>query len=198
MNPIAGGEAVEQQQADVTGLLEAWRSGDGRALDALAPVVYDELRRLAARYLRRERPGHTLQGTEIVHEAYMRLVQQRVPWQNRAHFYGIAAQCIRRILVDHARNRHAAKRGAGNLMLALDEALAAPERRDVDLTRLDDALTDLAKLDDQQARIVELRYFTGLSIEETAEALGISPATVKRDWTTAKAWLYRALSGDGG
>jgi RNA polymerase sigma factor (TIGR02999 family) len=189
---------LEPQQADVTGLLEAWRSGDGRALDALAPVVYDELRRLAARYLRRERPGHTLQGTEIVHEAYMRLVQQRVPWQNRAHFYAIAAQCIRRILVDHARNRHAAKRGAGNLMLALDEALATPERRDVDLARLDDALTDLAKLDEQQARIVELRYFTGLSIEETAEALGISPATVKRDWTTAKAWLYRALCGDGG
>jgi RNA polymerase sigma factor (TIGR02999 family) len=187
---------VQSQNHDVTGLLAAWSGGDAQALEALTPVVYDELRRIAGRYLRRERPGHTLQGTEIVHEAYLRLVNQRVHWQNRAHFYGIAAQFIRRILVDHARNRQAQKRGAGGVKLSLDEAIATPERRDIDLVKLDDALSDLAKLDSQQARIVELRYFAGLSVEETAEVVGISPATVKRDWTTAKAWLYRALSAN--
>ncbi len=180
---------------EVTRLLAAWSEGDASALDALTPLVYDELRRIAARYLRRERSDLTLQGTELVHEAYLKLVNQRVHWQNRAHFYAIAAQAIRRILVDHARNRHAGKRGAGAVKLSIDDALATPQKRELDLLRLDDALHDLAKMDPQQARVVELRYFTGLSIEETAAAMGVSPATVKRDWTTAKAWLYRALGG---
>ncbi|MGE5644832.1 MAG: sigma-70 family RNA polymerase sigma factor [Acidobacteriota bacterium] len=181
---------------DVTQLLVSWSEGDESALDRLTPLVYDELRRLAGRYLRNERPGHTLQSTDLVHEAYLRMVdQQSVRWQNRAHFFGIAAQMIRRILVDHARRRHALKRGADAVKLSLDEAIAASGQRDFDLVALDEALENLAKLDPQQSRVVELRFFAGLSIEETAEVLSISPATVKRDWTTAKAWLYRDLSG---
>ncbi len=180
----------------MTQLLVSWSEGDESALDRLTPLVYDELRRLAGRYLRNERPGHTLQSTDLVHEAYLRMVdQQSVRWQNRAHFFGIAAQMIRRILVDHARRRHALKRGADAVKLSLDEAIAASGQRDFDLVALDEALENLAKLDPQQSRVVELRFFAGLSIEETAEVLSISPATVKRDWTTAKAWLYRDLSG---
>jgi RNA polymerase sigma factor (TIGR02999 family) len=170
-------------------------------LDALAPVVYDELRRLAQSYLRRERPDHTLQGTALVNEAYMRLVDQKnVRWQNRAHFFGVAAQMIRRILVDHARGHQAAKRGAGAAKLSLDEALGVPgaQDKDVNLVNLDEALERLSQMDERQARIIELRYFTGLSIEETAEAIGISPATVKREWTAARAWLFRELSRVGG
>jgi RNA polymerase sigma factor (TIGR02999 family) len=174
----------------------SWSAGNQAALDQLAPLVYDELRRLAGRYLRNERPGHTLQSTDLVHEAYLRMVdQQNVRWQSRAHFFGIAAQMIRRILVDHARRRHALKRGADAVKLSLDDAIAASGQRDFDLVALDEALENLAKLDPQQSRVVELRFFAGLSIEETAEVLSISPATVKRDWTTAKAWLYRDLSG---
>ncbi len=181
---------------DVTELLVNWSNGDQQALQELTPLVYDELRRLAGRYLRRERPDHTLQSTDLVHEAYLRLIDQRsVRWQNRAHFFAIAAQLIRRILVDHARSRHALKRGAAPLRLTLDEALASSQGHDLDLVALDEALQNLARLDTQQSRIVELRFFGGLSIEETAEALRISPATVKRDWTTAKAWLYRDLGG---
>jgi RNA polymerase sigma factor (TIGR02999 family) len=158
--------------------------------------VYTELRRLADRYLRRERPGHTLQSTALVHEAWMKLIDQRnVQWQNRAHFFGVAAQLIRRILVDYARTRHAAKRGAHACKLSLDEAIAVPQKRDLDLVALDDALGGLAAMDAQQSRIVELRFFAGLSIEETAEVLHISAATVKRDWVAAKAWLYREMSG---
>ncbi len=180
---------------DVTQLLIDWNNGSRQALDALLPQVYDELRRVAAGYLRRERPGLTLQGTALVHEAYLRLVDQtRVRWQNRAHFLGVAAQMIRRILVDHVRAKHAAKRGAGAMTLSLDESIEAAGPRDVDLVSLDDALEELARFDPQQARIVELRYFTGLSIEETAEVIGISPATVKREWTVARAWLFRELS----
>jgi len=150
-------------------------------------LVYDELRSLAARYLRREKPGNTLQGTALVHEAYMRLIDQtRVQWQNRAHFLGVAAQMIRRILVDHARAKQAAKRGGREVRLSLHESIAAPNAGEVDLVRLDDALADLDRLNPQHARIVELRFFTGLSIEETAEALGISPATVKRGWIVAR------------
>jgi RNA polymerase sigma factor (TIGR02999 family) len=191
---------VDAPANDVTQLLSEWSNGDEHALEALTPLVYNELRRIAGRYLSRERSDLTLQGTEVVHEAYMRLVDQKsVRWQNRAHFFAIAAQFIRRILVDHARNRHALKRGAGEFKLSLDDAMAvAAGRRDIDLVALDDALKDLAKLDLQQSRIVELRYFAGLSIEETAEALGISPATVKRDWATAKAWLFRAVSRKAG
>ncbi len=183
---------------DITQLLADWSNGSPEALEHLTPLVYDELRRLAARYMRRERSDHTLQSTELVHEAYLRLIgQNRVKWQNRAHFFAIAAQSIRRILVDHARNRQAQKRGAAPLKLSLDDAVVVAEPRDLDLVALDDALSDLARFDPQQSRIVELRYFAGMSIEETAEALHISSATVKRDWTTAKAWLLRELQGRG-
>ncbi len=179
---------------DVTNLLLKWGEGDREALDALAPLVYDELRRLAGRYLRRERLDHTLQSTALVHEAYMKLIDQRnVRWHNRAQFFGLAAELIRRILVDHARARHAAKRGGSAYKLTLDEALDASAPRDFDIMRLDDALQGLAKIDPQQSRIVELRFFAGLTIEETAEVVGISPATVKRDWLVAKAWLRREL-----
>lgn len=180
---------------DVTQLLHQWSEGNRAALDSLTPVVYDELRKLAGIYLRRERGDHTLQATAVVHEAYMRLVDQRsVRWQNRAHFFGIAAQMIRRILVDHARGVRAAKRGGGSVALSLDEAIGVSEKRDLELEALDDALEALAAVDAQQARIVELRFFTGLSIEETAEVLGVSESTVKRDWVSAKAWLFRELS----
>ena len=185
----------ETSTQQVTKLLVDWSNGDQSALEQLTPLVYSELRRLAGRYLRKERPDHTLQSTALVHEAFIRLIDQRsVRWQNRAHFFGVAAQMIRRILVDHARGRHASKRGSGAPRLSLDEAIALPDRKDLDLVALDDALNSLSKIDPQQARIVELRFFTGLTVEETAEVLGISPATVKRDWVTAKAWLYRDIS----
>ena len=177
----------------VTQLLVRWTEGDHQALEDLLPLVYDELRRLARRYLQQERPGHTLQSTALVHEAYLRLVDQNVSWQNRAHFFGIAAQMMRRILVDHARSRSAAKRGDGACRVTLDEGLVALAERDLDLVALDAALTNLAKIDPQQAKIVELRFFAGLSIEDTSEALHISPATVKRDWAMAKAWLHREM-----
>lgn len=183
----------------VTQLLEELNGGDKAALDRLMPLVYDELHRLASRYLRKERPGHTLQATALVNEAYMRIVDQKnVSWQNRAHFFGIAAQLMRRILVDHARSRLYAKRGGGAFRLTLDEALALPDQRDLDLVALDDALKALADLDPRQSRIVELRYFGGLTVEETAEVLGISPATVKRDWVWARTWLYKEIKKTDG
>jgi RNA polymerase sigma factor (TIGR02999 family) len=183
---------------DVTHLLAAWRQGDREAQAHLLPLVYDELRRLAHRYLQRERPDHTLQATALVHEAYLRLIDQRqAQWQNRAHFFGLAAQMMRRILIDHARQQHAAKRGGAEQKLSLDEAVWVSAERATDLVALDDALTRLAVLDPQQSRIVELRFFGGLTIEETAEVLGVSPATVKRDWSMAKAWLYRELRTRG-
>jgi RNA polymerase sigma factor (TIGR02999 family) len=179
---------------DVTQLLENWSNGDREALERLMPLVYGELHRLAQRYLRRERSDHTLQSTALVHEAYLKMVDQKnVRWQNRAHFFGVAAQSIRHILVDHARSHLAAKRGAGAAKLSLDEAIGVPEKKEVDLLALDQALEGLAALDPQQGRIVELRFFGGLSIEETAEVLHISSATVKRDWVMAKAWLYQSL-----
>lgn len=182
----------------VTQLLVEWGKGDRGALEKLTPLVYEELKRLATRYLRRERREHTLQSTALVHEAWLRLIDQKhVHWQNRAQFFGIAAEMIRRILIDHARNRQAAKRGDGALKLTLDDALAAPDIRDLDLVALDDALQDLAKFDPQQSRMVELRFFAGLSIEESAEVLGVSPATVKREWAAARAWLYRELRDRG-
>jgi RNA polymerase sigma factor (TIGR02999 family) len=181
---------------DVTALLESWSNGDPDALQRLMPLVYDELHRLARNYLRRERPDHTLQSTALVHEAYIRMVNQKtVNWQNRAHFFGVAAQSIRHILVDHARGYQTAKRGASARKMALDDAVAITEARDIDLIALDDALNGLSAVDPQQGRIVELRFFGGLSIEETADVLKISPATVKRDWVMAKAWLFRNLSG---
>jgi len=186
----------------VTRLLLSWRDGNKAALDELLPLVYAELRRLAEAQLRHEKPGHTLQSTALVHEAYLRLIQQNeAQWQNRAHFFAVASRLIRRILVDHARARGAAKRGSGQPKLALDELLAEDipgrEQQDWELVALDDALERLARLDEQQSRVVELRFFTGLSVVETAEALGISPATVKRDWATARAWLMRELSRAG-
>jgi RNA polymerase sigma factor (TIGR02999 family) len=178
----------------VTGLLQAWGGGDTAALDQLVPIVYEELRRQAERYLRREIPGHTLQTTALVHEAYLRLVDQRqARWQNRAQFFGVAAQLMRRILVDHARRHQATKRGGSAIQVPLEEGAVSAAQPDVDLVALDDALTRLAGHDAQQARVVELRYFTGLGIEETAETLGISPATVKREWAMARAWLKREL-----
>jgi RNA polymerase sigma factor (TIGR02999 family) len=159
------------------------------------PLVYDELRRLADHYLRQERPDHTLQPTALVHEAYLRLVDQsRVEWQNRAHFLGVAAQLMRRILVDHARRHHALKRGGFRQKLSLDEAVDYSQTPDVDLVALDDALNALEQFDERQSRIVELRFFGGLTIEETAEALSVSPATVKVDWNMAKAWLRQEIS----
>lgn len=177
----------------VTHLLVRWTEGDKQALEDLLPLVYDELRRLARRYLQQERPGHTLQSTALVHEAYLRLVDQNVSWQNRAHFFGIAAQMMRRILVDHARSRSAAKRGDGACKVTLDEGLLALAERNLDVVALDEALTMLSKIDPQQGKIVELRFFAGLSIEDTSEVLHISPATVKRDWAMAKAWLHREM-----
>jgi RNA polymerase sigma factor (TIGR02999 family) len=181
-------------QHEITRLLAEWSNGDRGALEKLTPLVYDELRRLAARYLRQERSGHTLQSTALVHEAYMKLVgQNNVRWQNRAHFFGIAAQMIRRILVDYARARKADKRGSGAEKLSLDEAIALPGGQDLDLVALDDALEGLAKIDARQSRLVELRFFAGLTIEETAEVMQMSLATAKRDWVAAKAWLSREV-----
>ena len=178
---------------DITQLLQAWSDGNGQALDELMPVVHAELRRLASRYLHGERPDHTLQATALVNEAYLRLVDQHdVRWQNRAHFFGIAARIMRHILVDHARKRQAAKRGGGETRVSFDEALGAT--RDVDLVALDEALESLAALNARQSQIVELRFFGGLSIAETAEVLRVSPATVKNDWTAAKARLYLELT----
>jgi RNA polymerase sigma factor (TIGR02999 family) len=183
---------------NVTELLRAHRAGDPEALERLVSRVYGELRRQAARYLRRERGNHTLQPTALVHEAYLRLADQRdVEWQNRAHFFAIAAQIMRRILVDHARARGRGKRGAGQTLLLFDDALAVAESRDLDLVALDDALGALAKLDERQSRVVEMRFFGGLEVEEVAEALGVSPTTVKRDWSLARAWLQRELRRGG-
>ena len=186
---------TEPSSRDITQMLIDWSEGDREALDRLIPVVYTELRRQAARHLRRERPGHTLQTTDLIHETYLRLVDQReVRWQNRAHFFAVAARLMRRILVDHARRRRRAKRGGPDARLPLEEALViAAEKSDVDLLALDEALERLAAVNARQSRIVELRFFSGLSIEETAEVLGVSRTTVKDDWSVAKAWLYREL-----
>lgn len=178
----------------VTELLFRWRGGDQSALDALVPLVYNELRRIANHYLQAERPDHTLQSTALVHEAYVRMAEQDLPqWQNRAHFFAVAAQLMRQILVDHARSHRASKRGGNVYKMALDEAEQEPLAVDVDIIALDDALKSLCEMDSQQSRVVELKFFGGLSIEDTAEVLGISASTVKRDWITARAWLYREL-----
>lgn len=184
---------------DVTTLLLDWSRGNQDALNQLLPLVYNELHSLAARQLRRERSGHTLQCTGLVHEVYLKLIdQQRVQWHDRNHFFAVASQTIRRILVSYARAHKASKRGGGETHLLFDENIALPGRRDANLLELDDALDALSKNDPQQGRIVELRFFGGLSIEETASVLNISPATVKRDWTVAKAWLYRELTRSAG
>jgi RNA polymerase sigma factor (TIGR02999 family) len=180
---------------EVTQLLLAWSSGDRTALDKLTPLVYDELRRMAHRYMRRERPGHTMQTTALVNEAYLRLVnREAVHWQNRAHFFAIAAQVMRHILVDHARSHAFAKRGGGTRTISLDEAMLVSQERAAEVVALDDALKGLADIDPQQSRIVELRFFGGLTVEETAAVLQLSAATIKREWSTAKAWLYHELA----
>lgn len=182
---------------EISQLLDAWSDGNRAALDALLPLVYDELHRQAHRFLRRERANHTLQTTALIHETYLKLIEQnRVRWQNRAHFFGVSANLMRRILVNYAKTKHRLKRGGEAENLPLDETIKIVSAgRELDLLALDEALTRLAEMDERQAQIVELRYFSGLSIEETAEVLDISPATVKRDWKMAKAWLHRELSG---
>lgn len=184
----------ESSSTRINRLLADWGQGNEQAREALIPLVYNELRRQARRHLRGERPDHTLESAALVNEAYMRMVRQDSPhWQNRAHFFGVAAQLMRHILVDHARNRLAAKRGAGAPKLALDPELAPAEKSELDLVALDDALGKLAALDPQQGRLIELRFFGGLSIEEAATVLGVSPATVKREWFVARAWLRREM-----
>ena len=183
---------------EVSVLLADWSKGDQTAREKLMPLVYDELRRLAHRQMARERPGHSLQATALVNEAYMRLVNQNeVRWQNRAHFFALASQVMRHILVDYARNRHRAKRGGGGQQVSLDEAMIVSGERAAELVALDDALNELAAIDPRRSRVVELRYFGGLSVEETAEILDVSAITVMRDWNAAKAWLYRAIDNTG-
>ena len=190
---------MDPAQADVTALLSKLTQGNQEAAEKLIPVVYDELKRLARRYMRRERPDHTLQTTALVHEAYLRLVRQEVVhWQGRSHFFGIAAQLMRRILLDHARGYLCEKRGGAREVLPLNEALVFSPERSEELVRLDEALGRLSALDERQGKIVELRFFGGLSVEETAEFLGISPKTVKRDWAVAKVWLHREMRCWGG
>jgi RNA polymerase sigma-70 factor (ECF subfamily) len=180
---------------DVNTLLRAWSDGDQSALEKLAPIVYDELRRLARHYMRQERPGHSLQTTALVNEAYLRLVDyKRMRWNNRAHFFAVSAQLMRRILVDHAR-RHNLKRGAGVQHVSLEDTAVIGAGRVEDLVTLDDAMQALGRMDPRKARVVELRFFGGLNVEETAEVLKVSPVTVMRDWSTARAWLYREMSG---
>jgi RNA polymerase sigma factor (TIGR02999 family) len=182
---------------NVTRLLHEWSNGNQQAIEEMLPLIYDELRRLAHHFLYRERPGHTLQTTALVHEAYLKLINQRdARWQNRAHFFAIAAQAMRRILIDSARKHVAEKRGGGVEKLSLDEVAAISREPNANLIALDLALTRLAEIDPQQSRIIELRYFGGLTIEETAEVMRLSPATVKREWTMARAWLHQALAGE--
>lgn len=186
---------AEELTAGVTGLLRQAQRGDRAALDELLPLVYRELRGIASRQLAGERPGHTLQATALVNEAYLRLVDQHsVDWRNRAHFFSIAAETMRRVLVNHAVSRRSEKRGAGATLLALDEAADLPGRREIDLILLDEALTRLAELDREQARVVEMKFFAGLSNGEVAEVLGTSESSVKREWRSAKAWLAAQLA----
>jgi len=199
-NPIQpqGDDEKSPPCAEVSGLLRAWSAGDRDALDKLTPIVYDELHRLARGYMSRERPGHSLQTTALVNEAYMRLVDyKRMKWQNRAHFFAVSAQLMHRILVEHARRRNL-KRGGGVQHVSLEETAIVDGERDTDLMALDDAMVTLARLDPRKVQVVELRFFGGLSVEETAEVLKVSPVTVMRDWSTAKAWLYRELTGGTG
>ena len=184
------------QGADISHLLRAWSAGDSGALDQLTPVVYDELRRLARHYMRNEKPGHSLQATALVHEAYTRLVDyKRMKWQDRAHFFAVSAQVMRRILVEHAR-RDNLKRGKGIRHISLEETAIVRNRADPDLVALDDAMNALAAIDPRKVQVVEMRFFGGLSVEEIAELLNVSEVTVKRDWKAARLWLYRELSAE--
>jgi RNA polymerase sigma factor (TIGR02999 family) len=189
---------ITSREGDVSTLLRAWSDGDQNALDQLTPIVYEELRRLAGHYLRGERTGHSLQATALVNEAYLRLVDyKRMRWENRAHFFAVSAQLMRRILVDHAR-RHNLKRGGAIQHVALEDTAVLGGDRDENLVVLDDALQALARIDLRKAQVVELRFFGGLSVEETAEVLKVSPVTVMRDWSTARTWLYREMCGGAG
>jgi len=189
---------LQSEPQEVTRLLLAWNDGDETALEKLLPLVYDELRHLAKRRMRLERPDHTLQTTALINEAYLRLVDLRnVQWQNRAHFFALCAGLMRRILVDFARSRHYAKRGGGAQPVSLDESLVVSPKHSTDLVAVDDALKALAKVDARKAQVVELRFFGGLTVEESAEVLKVSPETVRRDWRLAKAWLLRELSHAG-
>jgi RNA polymerase sigma-70 factor, ECF subfamily len=186
-------------KVEVTQLLKAWGSGDDRALERLIPVVENELHRLAHRCMAKENPGHTLQTTALVNEVYLRLVDvHEVSWQDRAHFFAISARMMRRILTDFARSRNYQKRGGAALHVSFDEALAVSQEQHAEIVAIDDALVELAALDPRKSQVVELRFFGGLSVEETAEALKVSPETVKRDWRFAKSWLHRVLSGEKG
>jgi RNA polymerase sigma factor (TIGR02999 family) len=186
---------MTRSSEDVTQLLIAWGKGDESARDQLMPLVYDELHRLAHKHIRKERPGHTLQTSALVNEAFVRLVDQKdVQWQNRTHFFAIAAQMMRRILVDYARSRRYAKRGGNARQVTLNEDLIMSDQRSADVVALDEALGELAGIDERKGKVVELRFFGGLSIEETADVLAVSPGTVMRDWTLAKAWLKRAMT----
>jgi RNA polymerase sigma factor (TIGR02999 family) len=188
--------AAQEQPRDVTQLLMSWSDGDESALEKLVPLVYGELRRLAGQYMRRERRDHTLQTTALINEAYLQLIDiRKMHWQNRAHFFALCARLMRRILVDFARSRQYAKRGGGAQPLSLDQSVLVSPEYSPDLLAVDDALQALAKFDGRKAQVVELRFFGGLTIEETAEALKVSPETVRRDWRLAKAWLLRELSG---
>lgn len=185
-----------KQTHKITRMLREWSGGDQAALEELMPLVYDELHKQARRYLRRERPNHTLQTTALINEAYLKLIDQReVKWESRTHFFAVAANLMRRILVDHARHKNRAKRGGAGENLPLDEALLiVSEEKSVDLVALDEALNRLAEIDEQQTRIVELRYFSGLTLEETADVLKVSRTTIATDWAMAKAWLHRELT----
>jgi RNA polymerase sigma-70 factor (ECF subfamily) len=188
-------QSAEPAGHDISTLLRAWSAGDQNALEKLTPIVYGELHRLARRYMKGERPGHSLQTTALVNEAYTRLVDyKRMQWQDRAHFFAVSAQLMRRILVDHAR-RHNLKRGAGVQHVSLEEAAIVGGDQDTDLVALDDAMNELARLDPRKVQVVEMRFFGGLSVEETAEVLKVSTVTVKRDWRAARTWLYRELTG---
>ena len=191
-----GMESEPRASSEITQLLQDWRDGDPKAFDTLLPRVYKELRRLARHQLRNERPDHTLQSAALVHEAYLRLVGARAPqpWESRTHFFAIAAQLMRQILVDYARRHGAAKRGASVCKLSLEDAMAMPSQARVDIVALDDALHALARIDERQSRVVELRFFAGLSLNEISNVLEIAPSTAHRDWTAARAWLHREIS----
>src|SRR5262245_54729392 len=195
MDESRGDPSSPSPPHDVTGLLLAWRQGNHSAFEQLIPVVYDELRRLAHRHLRGERRNHTLQTAELVHETYVRLVDSsRVQWQNRAHFFAVAAQCMRRILVDAARERQSLKRGGDHARVELDPELTIAAAPNIDLVALDEALNALAAVDERRSRVVELRFFGGLTVEETAGVLDVSPETIMRDWKVARAWLFKQLN----
>ena len=188
---------MKPSPGEVSQLLVDWGNGDKAALDRLTPLVHEELHRLAHRHMRQERPNHTLQTTALVNEAYVRLADQRnLHWKNRAHFFSIASELMRRILVDLARAHYRVKRGGGALQVSLDEAAIVSQERAGELVALDEALTRLAEMDERKSKVVELRFFGGMTVEETAEALGVSPITIKREWSTAKAWLYREIANE--